>query len=150
MNNKEFIELQRAKPERIVSNQCSSNLQDIKMKELYDYVYSENSKQNLNKFYDINTNNIENANNNDDEVKCLGNVRDNINEYCNTSLPIKQELRKHYSNFREVNTDGKPVSSLNNNNVSTLQFLDNQNDDASNVVDGVGAFDSFDATFDNL
>ena len=31
-NNREFIELQRAKHERIVSNECSTNLQDIKMK----------------------------------------------------------------------------------------------------------------------
>tara|TARA_Y100000389_G_scaffold172667_1_gene181236 strand:+ start:471 stop:1136 length:666 start_codon:yes stop_codon:yes gene_type:complete len=149
-NNKHYIELQRAKPERLGSNDCSQNLQDIKMKELYDYVYSKDDESNLNKFYDINNNIIESSNNKDVEVKCIGNTRDNVNEYCNTSMPIKQELRKHYSNFREVSTDGKELSPLNNNNVSSLQFLDGQKDDNKNVIDGVGAFDSFDSNYDNL
>lgn len=149
-NNKQYIDLQRAKPERLVSNECSQNLQDIKMKELYDYVYSKNDESNLNKFYDISDNIIDTANNKDIEIKCIGNTRDNVNEYCNTSMPIKQELKKHYSNFREVSTDGKGLSPLNNNNVSSLQFLDGQKDDSKNVVDGVGAFDSFDSNFDNL
>lgn len=150
-NNKEFIELPSSKPERLITSSnmdCATDIRDVKCKELYDYVYNKDAKKDLDEFYDI-KNDIDKNNTMDFEVKCGDHLCDNINNYCNTSLPIKQELRKFTSNFRRLEPDTKNKKESNICNPTNFEFLEGKNDDEDNVIDGIGAFESFNTNYDS-
>jgi hypothetical protein len=78
-------------------NEYNINNINLKQKELYDYVYDDGSKDNLNSFYEV-SNNYEKSNKLDPEIKCADNICSNKN-FCNTTTPTKQELKGHYSGF---------------------------------------------------
>jgi len=149
-NKKQFIELPIAKPERLITStsmDCTTN-KDSKCNELYDYVYSKDAKKDLDDFFDI-KNDIDKNNATDFEVKCGDNLCDNVNNYCNTSLPIKQELRKFTSNFRRLEPDTKNEKESNTCNPNNFEFLEGKNDDDDNIIDGIGPFESFNTNYDS-
>ena len=121
-----------------------------KMKDLYDYVYQEGSQNTLDMFFkksgDMDANNTK-----DVQVKCADNLCDNVNNYCNTSLPIKQEIEGHYSNFNKVQCESDLkgeeekhayiVKKYNNENAMNGGKIDDSN---------IEAFDTLDSCFEPL
>ena len=121
-----------------------------KMKDLYDYVYQDGSQNTLDMFFkksgDMDANNTK-----DVQVKCADNLCDNVNNYCNTSLPIKQEIEGHYSNFNKVQCESDLkgeeekhayiVKKYNNENAMNGGKIDDSN---------IEAFDTLDSCFEPL
>ena len=84
IDNSKMVEVDRAQPERSEKKDDDA----IKMKELYDYVYEKDANKNLDGFFKK-SNDIDANNSNDVQVKCVDSLCSNVNNYCNTSLPIK-------------------------------------------------------------
>ena len=90
VDNTKMVEVDRAQPERDEKKDKDA----LKMKELYDYVYEKDANNKLDGFFKK-SNDIDVNNSKDVQVKCADSLCSNVNNYCNTSLPIKQELQGH-------------------------------------------------------
>lgn len=136
-NNK--IDLDNPKPENYTTVKVD------KMKELYDYVFDEDATNDLDKYYNVDTN-IEKNNKQDVQVKCAEELGGNKN-FCMTTKPTHEELKAHYGNFDKVQCQGEIDQ---DKHVYLINKFENEKpinggaEDASNIV----GFDGFDSTFD--
>ena len=121
-----------------------------KMKDLYDYVYQEGSQNTLDMFFkksgDMDANNTK-----DVQVKCADNLCDNVNNYCNTSLPIKQEIEGHYSNFNKVQCE-PDLKGTEDKHAYIVKKYNNENAMNGGKIDdsNIEAFDTLDSCFEPL
>ena len=133
------IDLDKRKPENYTTVKVD------KMKELYDYVFDEDATNDLDKYYNVDTN-IEKNNKEDVQVKCAEELGGNKN-FCMTTKPTHEELKAHYGNFDKVQCEGEIDQ---DKHVYLINKFENEKpinggaEDASNIV----GFDGFDTTFD--
>jgi hypothetical protein len=138
----EDIDLDLPKPENGTNNNV---IKVDNMKELYDYVFNEDARDDLNKYYNVD-NNVDNNNNKDAQVKCAEELGSNKN-FCMTTKPTQEELKAHYGNFDKVQCEGE-ISQ--DKHVYLVNKFENEKpinggaEDASNIT----GFDGFDTTFD--
>tara|TARA_B110000977_G_scaffold47779_1_gene64902 strand:- start:683 stop:1276 length:594 start_codon:yes stop_codon:yes gene_type:complete len=121
-----------------------------KMKDLYDYVYKKDSKSSLDMFFKK-TGNMDENNTKDVQVKCADSLCDNVNNYCNTSLPVKQEIQGHYSNFNKVQCEAD-LKGEEKKHMYIVKKYDNESPMNGGKLDEttIEAFDSLDECFETL
>lgn len=146
VNGNNTLELALPKPERDEKKDEDA----LKMKELYNYVYEKDADKKLSKLFE-NPIDIDKNNSVDLQVKCGDSLCSNVNNYCNTSLPIKQELQGHYSNFNKVQCS----QDLEGEEAKHFYIVKNyKNENAMNGgnIDesGIEAFDSLNDCFGTL
>ena len=146
VNGNNTLELALPKPERDEKKDEDA----LKMKELYNYVYEKDADKKLSKLFE-NPIDIDKNNSVDLQVKCGDSLCSNVNNYCNTSLPIKQEIQGHYSNFNKVQCS----QDLEGEEAKHFYIVKNyKNENAMNGgnIDesGIEAFDSLNDCFGTL
>ena len=147
IDNSKMVEVDRAQPERSEKKDDDA----IKMKELYDYVYEKDANKNLDGFFKK-SNDIDKNNSNDVQIKCADSLCSNVNNYCNTSLPIKQELQGHYSNFNKVQCEADLKGEEEHKHVYLVKKYKNENAMNGGKIDetNIEAFDSLNDGFEML
>ena len=122
-----------------------------KMKELYDYVYEKDANNKLDGFFKK-SNDIDVNNSKDVQVKCADSLCSNVNNYCNTSLPIKQELQGHYSNFNKVQCESDLKGQDEHKHVYLIKKYENESVMNGGKLDdtNIEAFDTLDDCFETL
>ena len=146
VNGNNTLELALPKPERDEKKDEDA----LKMKELYNYVYEKDADKKLSKLFE-NPIDIDKNNSVDLQVKCGDSLCSNVNNYCNTSLPIKQELQGHYSNFNKVQCS-QDLEGEEAKHFYILEKYKNENAmNGGNIDDsGIEAFDSLNDCFGTL
>ena len=146
VNGNNTLELALPKPERDEKKDEDA----LKMKELYNYVYEKDADKKLSKLFE-NPIDIDKNNSVDLQVKCGDSLCSNVNNYCNTSLPIKQELQGHYSNFNKVQCS-KDLEGEEAKHFYILEKYKNENAMNGGNIDesGIEAFDSLNDCFGTL
>jgi len=146
VNGNNTLELALPKPERDEKKDEDA----LKMKELYNYVYEKDADKKLSKLFE-NPIDIDKNNSVDLQVKCGDSLCSNVNNYCNTSLPIKQELQGHYSNFNKVQCS-QDLKGEEAKHFYILEKYKNENAMNGGNIDGSGieAFDSLNDCFGTL
>jgi hypothetical protein len=146
IDNSKMVEVDRAQPER----DEKKDKDVLKMKQLYDYVYEKDADKKLDSFFKK-SNDIDVNNSKDVQVKCVDSLCSNINNYCNTSLPIKQEIQGHYSNFNKVQCEGD-LKEEEHKHVYLVKKYNNENAMNGGKLDetNIEAFDTLDDCFETL
>ena len=146
VNGNNTLELALPKPERDEKKDEDA----LKMKELYNYVYEKDADKKLSKLFE-NPIDIDKNNSVDLQVKCGDSLCSNVNNYCNTSLPIKQELQGHYSNFNKVQCS-QDLEGEEAKHFYILEKYKNENAMNGGNIDesGIEAFDSLNDCFGTL
>ena len=146
LNNSKMLEVDRARPEREEKKDENA----LKIKELYDYVYEKNSEKNLDVFFKK-SNDIDENNSKDFQVKCVDSLCSNVNNYCNTSQPIKQEIQGHYSNFNKVQCE-EDLKGEEHKHAYIVKKYQNENPMNGGQIDetSIEAFDTLDNCFEEL
>jgi hypothetical protein len=146
VNGNNTLELALPKPERDEKKDEDA----LKMKELYNYVYEKDADKNLSKLFE-NPIDIDKNNSVDLQVKCGDSLCSNVNNYCNTSLPIKQEIQGHYSNFNKVQCS-KDLEGEEAKHFYIVKNYKNENAMNGGNIDesGIEAFDSLNDCFGTL
>jgi hypothetical protein len=125
---------------------CNTNVNNIKMKELYDFVYDKDAKPELNKFFkdDID---FEKNNENVPEIRCADNLNDNVGNYCSSSPTSKEEITGHYSNFNREECD-KDIDQT--KGVYILKKYKNEQEVNGGKLEGTDleAFDGYDSLYE--
>lgn len=134
-------DLDRPQPERVVT------IQPNNVKDLYDFVFEEDANEDLNKYYEVESD-ITKNNKKDPEIKCSEELGGNKN-FCNTSKPTKDELKAHYGNFNKIQCEGELDQ---DKHVYLVNKFKNESpmNGASDNNDGIVGFDGFDTTFDSF
>lgn len=145
-DNSKMVEVDRAQPER----DEKKDKDVLKMKQLYDYVYEKDAEKKLDSFFKK-SNDIDVNNSKDVQVKCVDSLCSNINNYCNTSLPIKQEIQGHYSNFNKVQCEGD-LKGEEHKHVYLVKKYNNESAMNGGKLDetNIEAFDTLDDCFGSL
>lgn len=125
---------------------CDTNVQNLKMKELYDFVYDKDAKPELNKFFEDDID-FEKNNKNVPEVRCADSLDANVSTYCSSNLTSKEEITGHYSNFNKVQCEDEIDQTK---GVYILKKYKNESDINGGKVPGTDleAFDGFDSIFE--
>ena len=97
---------------------CDTNVQNLKMKELYDFVYDKDAKPELNKFFEDDID-FEKNNKNVPEVRCADSLDANVSTYCN-KVQCEDEVEqtkgvyilKNYKNESDINGGKVPGTDL--------------------------------------
>lgn len=146
IDNSKMVEVDRAQPERDEKKDKDA----LKMKQLYDYVYEKDAEKKLDSFFKK-SNDIDVNNSKDVQVKCVDSLCSNINNYCNTSLPIKQEIQGHYSNFNKVQCEGD-LKGEEHKHVYLVKKYNNESAMNGGKLDetNIEAFDTLDDCFGTL
>ena len=146
VNGNNTLELALPKPERDEKKDEDA----LKMKELYNYVYEKDADKKLSKLFE-NPIDIDKNNSVDLQVKCGDSLCSNVNNYCNTSLPIKQEIQGHYSNFNKVQCS-QDLEGEEAKHFYILEKYKNENAMNGGNIDesGIEAFDSLNDCFGTL
>ena len=146
IDNSKMVEVDRAQPER----DEKKDKDVLKMKQLYDYVYEKDAEKKLDSFFKK-SNDIDVNNSKDVQVKCVDSLCSNINNYCNTSLPIKQEIQGHYSNFNKVQCEGD-LKGEEHKHVYLVKKYNNESAMNGGKLDetNIEAFDTLDDCFGSL
>ena len=146
VNGNNTLELALPKPERDEKKDEDA----LKMKELYNYVYEKDADKKLSKLFE-NPIDIDKNNSVDLQVKCGDSLCSNVNNYCNTSLPIKQELQGHYSNFNKVQCS-QDLEGEEAKHFYIVKNYKNENSMNGGNIDesGIEAFDSLNDCFGTL
>ena len=147
VDNTKMVEVDRAQPERDEKKDKDA----LKMKELYDYVYEKDANNKLDGFFKK-SNDIDVNNSKDVQVKCADSLCSNVNNYCNTSLPIKQELQGHYSNFNKVQCESDLKGQDEHKHVYLIKKYENESVMNGGKLDdtNIEAFDTLDDCFETL
>ena len=147
VDNSKMVEVDRAQPERDEKKDKDA----LKMKELYDYVYEKDANNKLDGFFKK-SNDIDVNNSKDVQVKCADSLCSNVNNYCNTSLPIKQELQGHYSNFNKVQCESDLKGQDEHKHVYLIKKYENESVMNGGKLDdtNIEAFDTLDDCFETL
>jgi hypothetical protein len=145
LDNTAMIEVDLPRPERDEKQDKDA----IKMKELYDYVYDKDATNKLDNFYKM-SNDIDVSNSKDVQIKCADSLCNNVNNYCNTSLPVKQELEGHYSNFNKVQCESDIKDSSKHPYI--VKKYDNESPMNGGALDetNIEAFDTLDGGYELL
>ena len=146
VNNGNMIEVALPQPERDEKKDKDA----LKIKQLYDYVYEKDNEKKLDGFFK-NSNDIHLNNSKDPQMKCADSLCANVNNYCNTSQPIKQELQGHYSNFNKVQCESD-LKGEEHKHVYIVKKYNNENAMNGGKIDetNIEAFDTLDTCFDTL